>query len=285
MKKTLTKITAFICLMLCAFSFSACKADKLAVGKEYIAYKSQLDALTQLNAGSVDAVVIDLIMANYSVNKGNLAGEVVIVDELVFAEEEYGIAAKKGNKALMSKINEGLIAIRETGLSRVAEKYGLTNEVVITEQTTDTYADATDNSWNDLVDSGTLVIGYTVFEPIAIADGNTLIGGFDIELAYEVIMYLNETYDVDIQIQFQLIEWETKETKLADGTLDLIWNGLTITEERSNEMCISIPYLKNRQVAVVKTADASKYSDVASFKNAIMGAEAGSAGESVIKGK
>jgi polar amino acid transport system substrate-binding protein len=60
---------------------------------------------------------------------------------------------------------------------------------------------------------------------------------------------------------------------------------MTITEQRSQDMCISIPYLYNKQVAVVKTEDLSNYTDKASFKNAVIGVEAGSAGESVVTGK
>ena len=113
--------------------------------------------------------------------------------------------------------------------------------------------------------------------------------GFDIELAREVVAYLNEEYDTNIKIEFQEIDWNSKEALLENGTIDLVWNGMTITAERSLEMCISVPYLYNKQVAVVRAADASKYDDfslasVASFLTATFGAEAGSAGEDVIKG-
>ena len=112
--------------------------------------------------------------------------------------------------------------------------------------------------------------------------------GFDIELAREVVAYLNEEYDTDIKIEFQEIDWNSKETLLANGTIDLVWNGMTITADREAEMCISVPYLQNKQVAVVRASDADKYADfsltsIAKYISSTFGAEAGSAGEDVVK--
>ena len=61
---------------------------------------------------------------------------------------------------------------------------------------------------------------------------------------------------------------------------------MTITTARSEQMCISVPYLLNKQVAVVLKEDASKYnSNKMSMAQAIMTAEVGSAGETVIIGE
>jgi len=58
---------------------------------------------------------------------------------------------------------------------------------------------------------------------------------------------------------------------------------MTITEERLAAMEISIPYLNNKQVAVIRKEDKEKYTTTESMSGAIMGAEAGSAGEACIK--
>ena len=283
MKKLLTKISVMVLAVACMFSMTAC-GDTLLIGKEFTSATSQLDALTKLDKGEADVAVIDSVMAGYYTTTGEYANKMTIVEGLVLAEEEYGIAAKKGNEALISKINEALIAIRTTGYQEVAEDYGLTSSICLTADSVNDRANATDGSWNEVVASKKLVIGYTVFAPIAIKDGNTLTG-FDIELAREVVAWLNDEYDAEIELEFELIEWSTKEAKLEDGTLDLVWNGMTITPERSAGMCISIPYLKNKQVAVVLKEDANKYTDKASMKDAIMTAEKGSAGETVIVGE
>ena len=134
-------------------------------------------------------------------------------------------------------------------------------------------------------DKETIVVGYTIYKPMNYLDDAGELIGFDIELAEKTIAYLNTQYSANLEIEFVLIDWNTKEAKLADGTLDLVWNGMTITEQRSAEMCISVPYLYNKQVAVVMKADAGKYTTVDSMKDAIMTAEAGSAGETVIVGE
>ena len=284
MKKLVTKVIGLALAAASLFTFACCNnGDKLLVGKEYVVAPSQLDALTKLDKGEADVAVIDSVMAGYYTSTGDYATKMQIVDGLVFAEESYGIAAKKGNEALISKINEALIAIRTTDYTDLLTEYNLTSSAALTEATTNEYASATDSSWTDLVASNKIVIGYTVFAPIAYEVDNELTG-FDIELAKKTIAYLNTQYNANIEVEFLLIDWSTKEAKLADGTIDLVWNGMTITPEREEEMCISVPYLYNKQVAVILKSDASKYTSKESMSKAIMTAETGSAGETVIVG-
>ena len=285
MKKSIIKAASLALATIGAVSFASCSTNKLLVGKEYVVADSQLAALMKLDKGEADVAVIDSVMAGYYTSTGDYAEKMQIVEGLVFAEEQYGIAAKKGNDALVSKINEALIAIRETGYASLIEEYNLSTSVALTAETTNPLADATDGSWNAVVSSSKLVIGYTVFAPIAYEVEGALTG-FDIELAEATVAYLNQTYSTNIAIEFQLIEWSAKETLLENGTIDLVWNGMTITPARSEQMCISVPYLYNKQVAVIMKDDANKYtSNKMSMVQAIMTAEAGSAGETVIIGE
>ena len=281
------KIISAICLSLavvCCFAMVGCKkSQKLAIGKEMVKYDSQLDALIKLNAGEVDACVIDSVMAGYYSATGDLAGKVAMVEGISLPEEEYGIAGRKNDKAFISKINEALIAICDTDYASIGESYGLTASEIITANTVNPLANASDNSWNSIVTSGKIILGYTVFAPIAYEVSGALTG-YDIELAKKVVEYLNTTYNVSLTLEFLEIDWDAKETLLANGSIDLIWNGLTITEERSANMCISVPYLKNKQVVVVKNADLNKYTSIDSLKKAVIGVEGGSAGEDVVKG-
>ena len=137
------------------------------IGKEYIEAPSQLDALTQLNNGTIDVAVIDSVMAGYYTSNGVYKDKLVIVNDLILATEKYGIAAKKGNEALISAINDALIALSTTKYLEVAEDFGLTGSVCLTETTTNPLAGATDNSWTNVLTSGRIIIGYTVFAPIA----------------------------------------------------------------------------------------------------------------------
>ena len=281
MKKVFGMVLAIASVFACA---SCGGDDELLLGKEYVVAPSQLEALMKLDKGEADVAVIDSVMAGYYTSTGDYASKMQIVENVVFAEESYGIAAKKSNESLMSKINEALIAIRETGYADVITEYNLASSAALTAETTNPYAGATDNSWTEVVNSKKLIIGYTIFAPIAYEVDGALTG-FDIELAEKVVDYLNTTYTTEIDLEFVEIDWNTKEAKLADGTLDLVWNGMTITASRAEEMCISVPYLFNKQVAVIMNKNASKYTSKESMANAIMTAETGSAGETVIVGE
>lgn len=285
MKKNIVKVASLALATIGAVSFASCSTNKLLVGKEYVVAETQLSALMNLDNGTADVAVIDSVMAGYYTSTGDYANKMQIVDGLVFAEEQYGIAAKKGNDALISKVNDALIAIRESAYASIIEEYNLASSIALTAETTNPNAEATDSSWNNLVEDGTLVIGYTVFAPIAYEENGALTG-FDIELANAVVDYWNDTYNTNITIEFQIINWSAKETLLENGSIDLVWNGMTITPDRAEQMCVSVPYLLNKQVAVVLKEDASKYnSNKMSMAQAIITAEAGSAGETVIIGE
>ena len=286
MKKILTLIVTALLLVTACFGLTACgEKTQTKFGKELVKLDSQLDTLSSLQKDEIDVSIIDSVMAGYYTTQGAYKDEIMIIEDLVLAQEEYGIAAKKGNNALMSKINQALIAIQNDGYAEVAEQFGLTLSKAINANTVDPYAGATDGSWDAIVTSGTIVIGYTIFAPIAYFEETTFTG-FDTELAKEVIAYINAQDGTNIEIDFQEIDWDSKEALLANGTIDLVWNGMTITESRAQEMCISVPYLYNNQVAVIRKADAAKYDTIAelviNLNQAIIGVESGSAGEDVV---
>jgi len=77
-------------------------------------------------------------------------------------------------------------------------------------------------------------------------DDNGELIGFETEFAKAVCEELG------VKAKFQEISWAAKETELEAKNIDCIWNGMTITEERKQTMSISIPYMRNKQVLVVK---------------------------------
>lgn len=98
--------------------------------------------------------------------------------------------------------------------------------------------------------------------------------GFDIDLAKAV----GENLGVDVR--FQEIQWDKKEIELSSGQINLIWNGLTITEERREAMEISSPYMVNSQIIVAKKSFNSEIKSDSAFTVAF---EKGSAGDDVFK--
>lgn len=291
MKKILSIALA---LLLLSLSLVACARNQseLAYGKECLAVATQLDALNGLVKGDADIAVIDSVMAGYYMKNSDSFKDYQVLENVILAEEKYGIAAKKGNDALMSKVNEALIALVDKDYKSVAETYGLTTELLVKADTANPYASATDGSWDKVAGAKKVIIGYTLFAPIAYNEGDgtdAVLKGFDIDLAKAVFAYLNQTYSTEIECEFVVIGWNSKEAMLENGSIDLVWNGMTITSEREAEMCISVPYLANKQVAIIKKADAEKYAsaDAAAFKDkakdAIITVEKGSAGEALVQ--
>ena len=294
MKKILSIALAVLLLAvsLCAVSCDKAPDSGLNYGKECLSVASQLDALNGLVKGDADIAVIDSVMAGYYMNGVDTFKDYQVLENVVLAEEQYGIAAKKTGEALMSKVNEALIALVDTEYKTVANTYGLTTELLVKADTVNPYASATDDSWDKVAAAKKVIIGYTLFAPIAYNEGDgaaATLKGFDIDLAKAVFAYLNATYSTEVEVEFIIIEWSQKEAMLENGSIDLVWNGMTITEERQAEMCISVPYLANKQVAVIKKADAEKYAatDAAGFaakaKDAVIIVETGSAGEELVK--
>ena len=283
-----------LAVLMLAFALVACDKPgaNLAYGKECLAVATQLDALNGLVKGDADIAVIDSVMAGYYMKSVDTFKDYQVLENVVLAEEKYGIAAKKGNDALMGKVNEALIALADTDYKTVADAYGLTTELLVKADTVNPYASATDGSWDKIAADKKVIIGYTLFAPIAYNDGDGAdapLKGFDIDLAKAVFAYLNGKYSTEVSVEFIIIDWNQKESMLENGSIDLVWNGMTITPEREAEMCVSVPYLANKQVAVIKKADAEKYAaaDAAAFaakaKDAVMIVEQGSAGEELVK--
>lgn len=131
--------------------------------------------------------------------------------------------------------------------------------------------------WAYIADKGTFVVGITLFEPMNYYDENGELTGFETEFTKAVCEKMG------VEPVFQEIEWEQKELELNSKNIDAIWNGLTVTEDRKENMAFSKSYVRNKQVVVINSKNADKYTDIASMAGASCAAESGSAGESAIK--
>ncbi len=131
--------------------------------------------------------------------------------------------------------------------------------------------------WQYIADKGNFVAGITLFEPMNYYDENGELTGFETEFTKAVCEKLG------VEAKFQEIEWDKKEIELNAKTIDAIWNGLTVTEERKENMGFSKSYVRNKQVVVIKTDNKDKYTDEASMAGASCAAESGSAGQTAIE--
>lgn len=106
------------------------------------------------------------------------------------------------------------------------------------------------------------------FPPMGFRDDNGELIGFDIDLAKEAGKRLG------IPVEFKPIDWDSKEAALKSKQVDMLWNGLTITEDRGKQIAFSKPYLNNAQILVVR-AD-SQITDRAGLAGKIIGTQEGS---------
>lgn len=122
-------------------------------------------------------------------------------------------------------------------------------------------------------DKGTLIVGITDFAPMDYRgdDGEWI--GFDADMAKKFA----EALDVDVEFQ-EIGNWDMKATELETKAVDVVWNGMTITDEVRGLMGVSEPYCANAQVVVVKADVAAQYQDTESIKSLSFAAENGSAG-------
>lgn len=89
----------------------------------------QTDALVEVNAGTSQFAVVDLVLAGHTVGRGNFSG-LKILDGIGSSDEQYAIGFKKGDP-LRDRVNEVLAKFIEDGTTlALAEKYGLTDALI-----------------------------------------------------------------------------------------------------------------------------------------------------------
>ena len=133
--------------------------------------------------------------------------------------------------------------------------------------------EATESDLAYVQDKGTLVVGITEFDPMDYrdADGNWI--GFDADMARAFAESLGVT------AEFQLIDWDNKVFELNGKTIDVVWNGMTLTDEVLSSMDCSNAYCNNAQIVILPAGVAENYPDAASMSDLSFAVESGSAGQ------
>ncbi len=130
------------------------------------------------------------------------------------------------------------------------------------------------SDYDYITKKGSMVMGITYYEPMNYFEEGDLVG-FDTEFAILVCEKLG------VSPKFQVINWDAKFLELNSKSIDCIWNGFTVDEERKLEVAFSQSYLNNEQCAVVKASELDNYTTASSFAGKKGIAEVSSAGEPV----
>ncbi len=106
------------------------------------------------------------------------------------------------------------------------------------------------------------------FPPMGFRDEKNELVGFDIDLAKEAAKRLG------MEVEFKPIDWNSKEVELNSKKVDILWNGLTITDERKKNVAFTKAYMDNRQIIVVLPD--SKIKTKADLAGKVVGVQDGS---------
>ena len=114
------------------------------------------------------------------------------------------------------------------------------------------------------------------FAPMGFRDENGEIVGFDVDLAKETAKRMG------VEIEFKPISWSNKEQEIISGNVDMIWNGLDITDEYKEYMIFSKPYMDNRQILLVNKGNIHRIYSLSDLEGKVVATQAGSNSEDYI---
>lgn len=117
------------------------------------------------------------------------------------------------------------------------------------------------------------------FPPMGFKDEKNEIVGFDIDLAKEVAKRLGR------EVEFKAIDWNSKEAELKSGRIDILWNGLDITDKRKENMLFSEPYMDNRQIVFVAKNGKVTVASEADLAGKTIGTQSGGTTEEYFENK
>ena len=226
--------------------------EELANGEEYFKnaeftpVDSMAKALMEVASGTADVAIVDYVTSIGSIGEGTDYVDLAVVEGKDFSPEEYGIAFRKGSD-ITPAVNAAIAELMNDGtMDAIGKTYKLDQLLIKDGKAYDDAVEAGDLDY--VKGKGELIIGITYFAPMNYENDAKELVGFETEFAKAVCEKLG------VKAKFVEIDWNAKEIELNAKNIDCIWNGMTITDERLENMSISVPYMQNKQVMVAKKA-------------------------------
>ncbi len=111
-------------------SAGATAVAQMLSSAEFVAVDSQSNALMEVKAGTAEAAVIDLTMAQAMTGEGTEYADLLIVQSVDMPDEEYAIGCRLGSD-MVAKLNTVVEELSGKGtLDELAEKYELTELLI-----------------------------------------------------------------------------------------------------------------------------------------------------------
>lgn len=203
------------------------------LGCEVMQFSKYADAVTALEQGKVDAIVIDKYPAEaFVAQKGDLA-----TFETPLTSDSFAIALKKGNTELTEKFNQAIAELKADGtLDAIMDKYinGVEGAAgYVTPEGTE-------------YPNGKLVMATNAtYPPYEYLEGENIVG-IDPEVAKAICDKLG--YELEIQD----MEFDAIFAAVSSGKADFGAAGLTVTPDREKNVDFTEEYSEGILVCMVK---------------------------------
>ena len=201
-------------------------------------YTKAADAIQALNQNKIDCVIIDEqpALSFIAVNK-NLA---ILEEE--FAVEEYALCVKKGNSELLSKINTALQKLKTDGtIAKINTNYIGTDD----EKGTMPYQK------KNVQRTGKLVVATNAeFKPYEYIENNQIVG-IDMDIMQAVCDELG------LEMEIENMAFDSILSAIQSGKADVGAAGMTVTEDRKQNVDFSDSYTTSKQVIIINKGSSS----------------------------
>ena len=206
-------------------------------------YNKGADAISSLKNGKIDCVIIDEQPAKAFVEKNS---DLSILKE-EFAVENYAICVSKENPQLTKDINNALEQLQTDGTIEHIIEYYLSDA---SEGYSYKSPDNLDYS------NGTIVMATNAaFPPYEYYKGGKIVG-IDVDLMQAIADVLNKKLTI-IDIDFDAII-----TAVQGGKADVGVSGMTVTEERKQNIDFTDTYTTAKQVIVVRNGNSGSLTSI-----------------------
>lgn len=197
-------------------------------------YNKGSDAVQSLKQGKVDCVIIDEQPAKFFVDKNS---DLKILDE-PFENEDYAICLAKDNTALKDKINKALNELKNEGtIDKIISNY----------IGDDTKGKTPYESPKDVKrENGVLKMATNAeFEPYEYMKEDKVVG-IDADIAQAIADKLG------MELKIDNIEFDSIITAVQSGKDDMGLAGMTVTDERKQNVDFTDSYTTAKQVIIVR---------------------------------
>jgi len=229
---------------------------------EILQYNKGASAIMALTQGKVDAVIIDDQPAKVFVEKNE--GLVILNEE--FTIEEYAIAVKKGNTELKESINGALAELKADGTLTAIKDYWIDSATDSDVVKTSAYTTPEGTTYPN----GQLVMATNAeFPPYESIAGDDIVG-------YDVDMMRAVCDKLGYELVIENIDFDSIIASVNSGKADVGVAGMSVTEDRLQNVDFTDTYISAKQVIIVKAESVtdSAATTKASAANDVSSAEA-----------